>query len=59
MMLSITGVADSCNPICQGDGWPRPAQAVPAAAITAMQTIANAFKNLNTGILGNTPSSEA
>src|SRR5580704_9957935 len=37
-MSSITGVADPCRPISQGEGWPSPANATPGisrAAATA------------------------
>ena len=38
--LSITGEADRCRPICQGEGWPRPAKAMPPAMSVGMATAA-------------------
>ena len=51
VMSSITGVADCCKPSSHGEGWPRPAQATPPAAITARPAITIAINRLNSIVL--------
>ncbi len=46
----MTGVAESCRSICQGDGWPRPANAAPALASKIPKTSAVALNRDNPGI---------
>ena len=50
-ILSITGVADCCNPSCQGEGCPRPANAAPLPASAGANPAAKAANRLSTSIV--------
>ena len=50
VMSSITGEAESCSPICHGDGSPSPAKAAPALANSAAAAIPMVVKRENTFI---------
>src|SRR4029077_8626395 len=58
MMLSITGDADCCSPICQGEGCPRPARAASQPIRMATSVIATRVNRLSTNIVGIAPSDE-
>ncbi len=55
-MSSITGEADCCRPSSQGEGWPRPAQATPPAAIKVTPVTTKATNRLSTSIVLSSPS---
>src|SRR2546429_1974584 len=59
MMLSITGDADCCSPICQGEGCPRPARAASPPIKMATSVIATRVNRLSTNIVGIAPSDKA
>src|SRR5689334_24453515 len=51
----MTGDAGSCKSICQGVGWPSPAQATPALANTPLALAAIAAKRDNAFMPGPAP----
>ena len=53
-MSSITGVADPCRPICQGEGWPSPAKAAPGIS-RATATAAIRIDRKRAGIVVSAP----
>src|SRR6185437_3820738 len=55
VMSSITGEAESCSPICHGDGWPSPAKAAPALASKIPKISALAHNRDKTGIALGSP----
>src|SRR5258708_28750330 len=52
---SITGLPDSCKPICQGAGCPNPANAAPSGIRRAAARAAIAMVRKKTGIVVSTP----
>src|SRR5712671_3755749 len=52
---SITGLPDSCKPICQGAGCPKPANAAPSGIRRAAARAAIAMVRKKTGIVVSTP----
>jgi len=55
----MTGLADSCKPICQGVGCPKPAKAALADIKRAAAKAATAIVRKKTGIVVSTPWMEA
>src|SRR5580704_930757 len=54
-MSDMIGVAESCSPICHGDGWPIPASAAFPPEISAAAVTAIAAKGENTFICLSAP----